>query len=214
MPHSPFTAPSGETDWPSVSSIGDVIAKPGLYPFYAKHGVNGARGIMEWTADIGSQFHEAVYARLMGVSPTGTIGLRANMMVDKFFKEFVVPYKVYPITLEKKVVNLQERYHGTYDGIVHVTGLPYGRGIQGTYTGEILADWKTSSGIYKTNGIQLAGYWGAITNPPQHGLIVQTHRSTMKVRTKMFLDLQHYYKAFLNARALWDFEHSKGPWAQ
>lgn len=191
-----------------------MIAKPGLYPFYAKHGVNGAKGIMEWTAAIGTEFHEGVYARFMGVNSTITIGLRAQMMVDRFFAEFVAPYKVTPITLETKVVNLKERYHGTYDGIVHVTGLPYGRGIQGLYTGPILADWKSSASIYKTHGVQLAGYWGADPNAPQHGLVVQVNRSTMKVRTKMFLDLKHYYRVFLNARALWDFEHSKGQWAQ
>lgn len=214
MGHTSFISPTGESDWPSVSQIGDVIAKPGLYPFYAKNGVNGAKAIMEWTAAIGTQFHEAVDARFAGRQPSIVIEPRAQLMVDKFWKEFVDKYKVTPVSLEQKVVNLKERYHGTYDAIIHVTGLPYGRGIQGTYTGNILADWKTASGIYKTNGIQLAGYWGADPNAPQHGLIVQVHRNTMKVRTKMFLDLQHYYKLFLNARALWDYEHSKGAWKQ
>lgn len=212
MPHTPYVAPNGETDWPSVTEVGDVIAKPALYQFYAKHGTEGVRAILDATGLIGTEYHQGIQDRFTGKPETYTTNAKA--LVDAFFAEFVKPYNVQPITLESKVVNITERYHGTYDGIVRVNNLPWGRGIQGVYSGEMLADWKSSNGIYKSHGVQLGGYWGAERTPPVHGLIVQVRRDTCAVRRKVFTNLSHYYETFLHARALWDYEHGKGKWAK
>lgn len=217
MPHTPYIAPDGSTDWPSVTEVGGIVAKPGLYKFYATHGMAGVQKILDDTALIGLEYHQGIHDRFRGKPETYTT--IAKDMVDAFFNEFVAKYQVKPISLEQKVVNIPERYHGTYDGIVHVTNMPWGRGIQGVFTGNILADWKSSSGIYKSHGMQLGGYFGADLQTAkllnvQHGLIVQVNRDTMKVRRKVFKDLTHYYDVFLNARKLWDFEHGKGAWQE
>lgn len=213
MPHTPYTSPTGETDWPSVTEVMDVLSKPGLYQFYAKHGMEGVASILASTGDIGNEFHAGIQARFQGTQEVYTT-TSAKEMVDAFFEDFVKPYNVKPITLETKVVSVANRYHGTYDGIVHVTNVPYGRGIQGVYSGKVLADWKSSNSIYDSHGVQLGGYWGAEANPPQHGLIVQVKRDDKKVRRKMFQDLKHYHETFLHARHLWDFVHKKGAWAK
>lgn len=215
MPHTEFIGPNGETDWPSVTQVCDVPSKPQLYAFYAKHGLDGVAKILADTGDIGREFHGGIQARFEGKPEMYTTDAQA--MVDAFFNDFVKPYKVVPITLETKVVSLKDRYHGTYDGVVHVTALPYGKGIKGIYTGKILADWKSSNGIYDTHGLQLGGYWGAESNPllqTTHGLIVQVRRDTQVVRRKVFQNLEFYHKEFLHARALWDWMHSKGAWAK
>jgi hypothetical protein len=174
--------------------------------------MDGVAKILADTGDIGKEFHGGIQARFEGKPEVYTTDAKA--MVDAFFNDFVKPYNVTPITLETKVVNLKDRYHGTYDGIVHVNNLPYGRGIKGLYTGKILADWKSSNGIYDTHGLQLGGYWGAETNPPKHGLIVQVRRDTQVCRRKVFQNLDFYYQEFLHARALWDYIHKKGAWAK
>lgn len=211
MGHTPFVAPDGSTDWPSITQVGDVIAKPGLYKFYAENGLEGAEKIKNETAGIGTQFHEGVYHRFNGSKPIIPITPQAQVMIDAFFDKFVTPYKVQPIRLEQKVWNLDLRTHGTFDGIVKVHDMPYGRS-RTKYTGTVLADWKSSSGIYDTHGIQLGGYWICLPNAPQDGLIVQVDRDTQAIRKKVFNDLRWYAEEFKAARDLWDYVNRQGVW--
>ena len=172
-----------------------MIAKPGLYKFYAENGLEGAEKIKNDTASIGTQFHEGVYHRFNGSKPAIPITPQAQGMIDAFFDKFVQPYKVQPISLEQKVWNIDLRTHGTFDGIVKVHDMPYGR-ARTKYTGTVLADWKSSSGIYDTHGIQLGGYWICLPNAPQDGLIVQVDRDTQALRKKVFNDLRWYTEEF------------------
>jgi hypothetical protein len=216
LPHTPFIAPTGESDWPSVTQIVGVIAKPQLMAWYAKVGTEEVKRVLNSTGDLGSEVHAEIYSRFNGTVPDIPITVVATKMADSFFEKFVKPFKVEPIELEKKVINTEHRYHGTFDGIVKVTGLFTGLGY---YNGPILADWKTSSGIYDTMGIQLGGYWKASTTPPPHGLIVRidkkvNKKGTYSIQNKAFKDLQHYSELFLNARALWDYVNHKGAWSK
>lgn len=212
MPHTPFTAPDGSTDWPSVTQVGDVLAKPGLYKFYGEHGLDEAEAIKVAAGNIGTQFHEGVFHRFNGTTPTIPIA-EAQALVDTFFEEFVKPYKVEPIQLETKVHSLEVRTHGTFDGIVKVTDVPIGRS-RTKYSGTVLADWKSSNGIYDSHGIQLGGYWLCLPNPPVDGLVVQIDRETKAIRKKLFNDLRWYAEEFKAARDLWDFVNHKGAWAR
>lgn len=213
MAHSNFTAPNGDTDWPSVTQVGDVLAKPGLYKFYAEHGMEGAEVIKNDTASIGTQFHEGVFHQFNGSKPIIPMSAQAIGMVDSFFAGFVKPYKVEPISLEKKVWSETYRTHGTFDGIVKVQDMPYGR-ARTKYTGTVLADWKSSSGIYDSHGIQLGGYWLCESNPPTDGLIVQVDRETLALRKKLFSDLRWYAEEFKACRDIWDYVNHKGAWAR
>src|SRR4029077_10862660 len=113
MPHTPFIGPDGK-DWPSVTEVGDVLAKPALYRFYADNGWDGAEQIKHDSAAIGQEFHDGIFHRFNGT--TTPISLQAEQMVDEFFDEFVKPYQVVPIALEQKVINHAKRYHGSFDG--------------------------------------------------------------------------------------------------
>lgn len=214
MPHVEFTGPDGKP-WPSVTEIGDVLSKPGLYRFYADNGWDGAEKIKIESGKIGTEFHNEVYHRLSGSANPDKPSAQALAMVETFFKEFVVPYKVTPIELEKHVVNSKYRYHGSFDGIVNVVNMPkeirYGKPSVDLYSGPVLADWKSSNGIYDTHGIQLGGYYKAVPTTDT-GLIVQVHRETLKLKYKFFDGLDHYGNVFLNAREIWDYLHSKGAW--
>lgn len=213
MAHTGFIAPNGESDWPSVTAVGDILAKPQLYKWYAEKGLEEAERIKVAAGSVGTQYHEGIYARFNGSQPTIPIEPQAQGMIDEFFKEFVKPYKVQPESLETKVHNLEVRTHGTYDGIVKVHDLPIGRS-RTKYTGRVLADWKQSNGIYDSNGLQLGGYWLCIPNPPMDGLIVQMNRETLEIRKKMFTDLRWYAEEFKAARDLWDYVNHKGAWAR
>lgn len=217
MPHTPFIAPTGETDWPSVTQIVGVIAKPQLMAWYAKVGTEEAKRVLDSTGDLGTQVHADIFNRLSGsVVDTTVITDTAKEMTDCFFEKFAEPFKAKPIELEKKVVSEEHRYHGTFDGIIECEGLIKGIGY---HKGPILVDWKTSSGIYDTMGIQLGGYWLATPNAPKHGLIVRIDKKKNKkgkytIQAKGFKDLEHYADLFLNARALWDFVNHKGAWSK
>lgn len=216
MPHSAYIGPDGEV-WPSVTEVIDVIAKPGLYAFYAKHGMEGAEKIKVESGDIGSQFHDGVHARFLGL-PAPQMSQQAQDMVGSFWDSFVIPYKVTPVLLETKVVNTAKRYHGTFDGIVNVHDLPleikWGKPSKETYTGPVLADWKSSNGIYSSHGVQLGGYYKAEPQYTDVGLIVQVNRESLKMKHRFFFGLGHYGDVFYNARALWDYERMKGEWAR
>jgi len=215
MPHIDFVGPDGDT-WPSVTQVVGVIAKPQLMKWYAKVGTDEAKRILDSTGDLGTQVHAEIYARFNGSVPDVPVTVEATKMADSFFEKFVKPFEVEPIELEKKVVSAEHRYHGTFDGIVKVTGLFKGLGY---HNGPILADWKTSSGIYDTMGVQLGGYWKATDNAPKHGLIVRMDKKPKKrggytIQNKAYKDLEHYGNVFLNARELWDFVNHKGAWSK
>lgn len=213
MPHVEFVGPDGDT-WPSVTQIISVIAKPQLMAWYAKVGTEEVKRVLDSTGDIGTQVHDEIFRRFSNTQPTTSISNDASEMVSSFWESFVEPFKVTHIELEKKVVNTEHRYHGTFDGLIECTGLIKGIGYQ---KGPILVDWKTSSGIYDTMGIQLGGYWLATPNAPKDGLIVRIGKKKNKkgkysIQLKGFKDLQHYANLFLNARALWDYVNHKGAW--
>ncbi len=212
MAHSEFIGPDGKV-WPSVTKVGDVLAKPQLYAWYAKHGVDGAKKIKDDAGDIGIMFHDGIYHRFNGTSPSTPLTPQAQNMVNAFFNEFVTPYKVQVESMETKVVSNEYRTHGTYDAIVHVTNLPIGR-ARTKYTGRVLADWKQSNGIYDSHGLQLGGYWLCASNPPNDGLVVQVNRETLDIRKKLFNDLRWYAEEFKAARDLYDFVNHEGAWSR
>lgn len=212
MPHTDFIAPNGDTDWPSVTGVLDVLAKPQLYRWYAKHGWDVAIQILTDSGDLGSKVHDEIHTRLlMGGQPGIGIDPQVNKLVDKLWSDFIVPYNVKAVKLEQKVVSLEHRYHGTYDGIIHVTNLPIGI-KQELYTGELLVDWKTSNAIYDSQGIQLGGYWLADSTAPNDGLIVQINKETGDIRKRFFPNLEFYAEEFKHLRSTWDYVHKKGRW--
>lgn len=210
MGHTEYVGSDGKV-WPSVTRVCDVLAKPQLYKWYAEKGLAEAERIKKSSGDIGTQYHEAIFARFNGTPPSIPIEAQAQGMVDKFFKEFVTPYKVQPESLETKVVNEELRTHGTYDAIIKVTDMPYGRS-RTKFSGRLLADWKQSNGIYDSHGLQLGGYWLCVPNAPLDGLVVQIDRESLDIRKKMFTDLRLYADEFKACRDIYDFVNRQGIW--
>ena len=215
MGHTDFVGPDGK-NWPSVTEVCDVISKPGLYPFYGEHGTEGAKRIMEEAGAIGTEFHDEIFHRLNGSKNPIQPSPQACLMVDEFFNSFIKPYQVVPVALEQKVINYAKRYHGSYDGIVQVTNMPletkYGKPSTQLFTGPVLADWKSSNGIYDSHGIQLGGYAACDNNIPTTGLIVQVKRDTIQLKYKFFMGLNYYGEVFYNAREIYNYIHKQGQW--
>lgn len=210
MSHTPYIGPDGK-EWPSVTRVGDVLAKPQLYAYYAKHGMDGATANKDAAAEVGKLFHDGIYHRFNGTQPTEPLTPQAQAMVDKLFDEFVKPYKVTVESMETKVISNEYRTHGTYDAIVNVHDMPIGR-ARTKYTGRVLADWKQSNGIYDSHGLQLGGYWLCTPNPPTDGLVIQINRETLDMRKKLFNDLRWYAEEFKAARDLYDYVNHEGAW--
>ncbi len=211
MGHSEYIDPVSGKVWPSVTRVTDILAKPQLYAYYAKHGMEGATANKDAAASVGTMFHDGIYHRFNGTTPTEPLTTQAQAMVDKFFDEFVKPYKVAVESMELKVVSNEFRTHGTYDAIVTVTDLPIGR-ARTKYTGRVLADWKQSNGIYDSHGLQLGGYWLCTPNPPTDGLVIQINRETLDMRKKLFPDLRNYAEEFKACRDLYDYVNHDGVW--
>lgn len=217
MPHQDYIGPDGKP-WPSVTEVGDVLSKPSLYRFYADNGWDGAIKIASEAASIGTEFHNEIYHRLSGLVNPNPPKQQAKEMVDVFFKEFVTPYKVEPVILEQHVINNEKRYHGSFDGIIKVTNMPievrYGKPSQELYSGLVLADWKSSNGIYDSHAIQLGGYYKAVPGYSDVGLIVQVKKDTLKLKYKFYKGLDHYGNIFYNLREVYDYVKSQGAWAK
>lgn len=211
MPHTPFTAPNGDQDWPSITQVGDVLAKPNLYKWFAEKGVDEAARIKDEASAIGTAYHAEIYHRFNGSKNPDPITKQVKGMVDKFFEAFVKPYNVKPESLEQKVWNEELRTHGTYDAIVTVTEMPIGR-ARTKYSGRVLTDWKQSSGIYDTHGIQLGGYFLCTPNAPLDGLVVQINRDDLTINKKLFADLRWYGEVFKCNRDMWDYVNRQGVW--
>lgn len=136
--------------YPRVTSIVNIKAKPALYRFYAElSGFKEGEEIKRKSADEGTMVHEAVQAILTNNDPKiDPIIAPAIRAFQDFLEEKNI--QVDPETVEKRVVNYNERYAGTVDSLALIDGR-FG-----------VLDIKTSQSIYRDYNLQTAAYFPAL----------------------------------------------------
>src|ERR1051326_877315 len=146
MAHKNYTDPSGFL-YLSVTESLNVIAKPALYFWYAKHGWAGANRIKEDAGRFGTSVHDAIEAKLKGKRIKQLKG-RAKELVDLAF-QFVDQKNFFVFDTEVEVINESEKYNGTADMVGYFKDKP-----ECIYIG----DWKTGYTDINSNGMQLDAY--------------------------------------------------------
>jgi hypothetical protein len=187
--------------WPSVTTVLSVIAKQGLYRWYAKHGWDECERIKTEAGAIGTRVHDAIERLLKGetVEESG----RVHSMLLTFEKwRYSANYQ--PLELERKVESKLHKFHGTLDSI----------GTMNDTDELVLTDWKSSSQIDTTYALQLAAYAWAYEEETGKtittGQIVRLDKkpdAKPQIEVKRFDNLPSYFPVFLSCLNLWNFLH-------
>lgn len=134
---------------PRVTSITNIISKPGLFRYYAMHrNFNTAQQALDDAASWGNLVHKAIENTLKGEKD---IDSQVQSSVDEVLK-WMKKNKVKVLDtsdIEKKIHDFEDIYSGTLDAILEIDG-----------TIGIL-DIKTGSSIWDEYSLQLAAYMNA-----------------------------------------------------
>ena len=134
---------------PRVTSITNIISKPGLFRYYAMHkNFYTAQEDLDSAASWGNLVHRAIENTL---KKEGDIDPKVQSSVDEFLK-FVKKNKVKVLDssdVEKSIHDFEDNYSGTIDAILEING-------------ELgILDIKTGSSIWDEYSLQLAAYMNA-----------------------------------------------------
>ncbi len=141
-----------ENYWlPRVTSITNVVFKPGLLRYYAQQpNFMTAQETLNHAADWGTATHEAVEKFLIEEEyKVDPIIMPSIQAFKKWQKEYRAKILDIHSDIEKRVYNLEDRYAGTLDILVEI------KGVLG------VLDIKTGSGIWDEYSLQLAAYMNA-----------------------------------------------------
>ena len=110
--------------YPRVTRITDMKAKPALLKFYADVGFGRAKEISEKSAEFGTAVHEAVEKILVGqrpgdMSPGIVPSVRGFL---EFLKTSGIKLRVNPEHVERRICNTEHRYAGTIDAMAEIDG--------------------------------------------------------------------------------------------
>ncbi len=217
--------------YPSVTTILRIINKPAIYFWYAKHGTSKMLQVLD---ELTKPLRTKIMSRLgwsMLDTPTkimkrsGNIGSEVHHAIDKYlktgaktklkgeaknaFNAFLIWEKevdLKPVDTEVTVWSDELRYAGTLDFVGYING-------------ELcIADWKTSSGIYPENALQLSAYREAFEERSQKTFavplttakkmyLVRLDKKTGKPQIKIFEDSPDLFKTFLAAKQIWEWQH-------
>jgi len=134
---------------PRVTSITNIISKPGLFRYYAMHkNFYSAQDALDCAASWGNLVHKAIENTL---KQEGDIDNQVQSSVDEF-KKFMKKNRVKvldPSDIEKPISDFENIYSGTIDAVVQING---DLGI---------LDIKTGSSIWDEYSLQLAAYMNA-----------------------------------------------------
>lgn len=204
MPHTPYIL-NGEAI-PSVTEVLNVINKPFLYAWFAKHGFAECERIKKEAGDLGSRVHDAVESYLKGEGYE-LAGREAEML--QHFLKWKEQTDFRPVELELKVVSERHKFHGTFDAL----------GTFGDSTELVMCDWKTSSKIDDSYALQLAAYAAAYEEQTgigvTKGLIVRMDKkatSKKQFEVKEFTNLPRFFEVFLSCLDVWNFVNRRDKW--
>jgi hypothetical protein len=148
---------------PSVTSITACAMKEGLLYFYGKYGTQEAKRIGEEAAAIGDDTHTYINKFFTGkAGATLEIRSRLHLMRNPVnnFLLFNKRFKPKPILIEKEVVNKEDGYAGTLDGVMKLSRNRL-----------VLLDWKVAGSIYDEYILQIEAYYRALTSMQKRGII-------------------------------------------
>lgn len=175
--------------------------------------------LLRQAGDFGKLLHDRIEhdlaVELHGVAqgPEPPLPPEAQWALDAF-REWRVAAKFVPVLVEEMVWSSANDYAGTIDafGTIEHEG----------QTLAVVADWKTSSGIYLEHAVQIAAYREALAENgaerlspygPVHGLVVKIPKVVGQERPEPHFiesaELDKYFQVFLHAKAMW---HAMDTW--
>lgn len=144
---------------PSMTTILQARARPGLYRFYAKSkSFKTANNYRDGRARVGLAVHKKIAAYLSGknVRVNKKSRSRANLLFRNFLSFREIFHPVADAT-EEIVYNVRKGYGGTLDFRGRIYDSPMSLKFVST-----MIDWKTTSSKHpKDHELQLSGYWAA-----------------------------------------------------
>lgn len=216
MPHK--TVKRNGITIPSVTTVINVLDKPGLVYWYGKHGTEECNRIKTAAATFGTHVHDLIQADIETSKGQVFIPSEEGYSKEELacfynFREWYKTSGLNPISTEPEdaVISTRFNYQGTWDFI-------------GRKDGRILvADWKTSNQLYDTVGLQLSAYaqlfgedqgWSQeeIWKQIPDGMAVRIDKETAKVYTKEYKDLKFYFEVFESLLLPYQFASRTGAW--
>jgi len=140
--------------YPRVTKIVEIKAKPALYKFYSElNSFSEGESVKKLSADEGTLIHNTIEAVFLNKNPEIPPSIAPS--ISAFFA-FLEKTRVQVDTefIEKRVVNLSERYAGTIDALALIDG-KFG-----------ILDIKTSQAIYRDYNLQTSAYMAALQDSP------------------------------------------------
>ncbi len=155
--------------YPRVTSICNIISKPGLENWYASHGsVYAMKKRRKELTTWGNQIHETVETILLGRMPK--IDPKIRPSIDAFL-EWMKDHKIDVKGIEQRVISKKDYYSGTLDVVTKLDG-KFG-----------ILDIKTSKKIWDDHFIQTSAYFKAYNE-----------RKKEKAKTQWVLRIDQYQK--------------------
>ena len=192
---------------PGVTTVLNVMAKPGLVPWANRLGLQGIEvsKYVDSLAEIGTIAHYRALCHFTGETPDisdyPTSLVAASEPCMEKFHNWLKKHQVEPKWVEKEMVSEKMKFGGCFDF--------YGK-IDGIWT---IADFKTAKAVHDEHWYQLAAYGGMLLeygNPVDQAMVVQIGRSEDEgfsdpVRT----DLATGWEIFQHCLAIYNLKKRK-----
>lgn len=204
-----------------VTTILNVIAKPGVRNWMAKVGRKKVEAITKRRCDLGTTVHHLFELTLKGKS-FNLGNYEAEIREDlNLFDEFQINTCIEPEALEQRVWSNKHGYAGTADYIGNyksfIEYLVRGHKAKFTKESRVIGDWKTSADIYPQYWLQMAAYIVAfeeLTGEKLDGaFIAQFRNGKIRVKEMTYDELMLEFKGFLHALGLYNWERKVGIWS-
>lgn len=152
----------GNEKFPSVTTILDIISKPGLLYYYGKYGTQKAEAMSNVARIMGNRLHKYINRDFQGKAKAfydllerkgklknNKSGKRLRDMINQYLT-FKSTYNFTPIKSEETVYSKKYGYAGTVDSVGQIS-----------YQGKKLTmmfDWKSSGKVYNEYLLQIVAY--------------------------------------------------------
>jgi ATP-dependent exoDNAse (exonuclease V) beta subunit len=180
--------------YPSVTEIIHSQPTPWLDKWKAKYGEERCERKLKLANQIGTEFHRCVEEIMTGKTPEPKIFKPRVSGMLKSFKTWFDSVQVAPYANEMKVYSRKYRYQGTFDMLGEIDGKLY------------IVDYKSSSQIQESMGMQLAAYgyaYAEMTNvltPVGKIVLVKKDKPDFRLMTKDFEITKKLFDKFLQLR--------------
>lgn len=188
--------------YPRVTSIINVISKPGLRYWYGKLGTEEAQRYMQDRSTFGSAMHDMIENLAMIDSRDKAnrfISRCSNEEMEECLRAFM-DWRKYRTLGERQVETVvyssEYDYAGTFDFLGRVDG------------DLLLADWKSSKQIYPSYFLQLSAYANAVREmvdvfPDKAGVLCLRGDRTYEYKWMESDTLKAFFHIFLSAKRIY-----------